>query len=115
VEARNNADSLVYQTEKTLRELGERVPQSERQNIERLVSDLQGSVKGEDVAVIQRASTDLQNAFYALSQQMAASQNEVAGSGGNGNGRHPTQPGNGQANPPQENEGEVIEGSFRDL
>lgn len=111
VEARNNADNLMYQTEKALRELGERVPQIERQNIEQLVRELREVVKSEDTARIQQASSQLQNAFHALSQQMTASQPGVSGFGGNGNGH---QPGSKQQGSPNEDEGEVIEGSFRD-
>jgi molecular chaperone DnaK len=68
VEARNMADSLAYQTEKTLRELGDKVPAHERQNIEEKLNDLRQALKGDDTAQIKRQD-DLQNAFHALSQQ----------------------------------------------
>jgi molecular chaperone DnaK len=110
VEVRNNADSLAYQTEKALNDLGDKIPAGERQNIQSKIQALRESVKKDDAAQIKRLSDDLQNAFHALSQQLYAQQ---AGpqAGGNGHGNfaegHPTQP-----NPPHSDEGEVVEGEF---
>jgi molecular chaperone DnaK len=70
VEARNNADSLVYQTEKALNELGERVPAQERESIQAKVQALREAAGTEDLSRIQSVSADLQNAFHALSQQL---------------------------------------------
>ena len=100
VEARNNADSLVYQTEKALRDLGEKVPAQERQNIQGKVEALREAVKGDDMERIRLLSSELQNAFYALSQQLYAQQP----AGG--------QPPNGR-NGGHSDEGEVIEGEFQ--
>jgi molecular chaperone DnaK len=104
IEARNQADSLVYQTEKTLRELGDRVPGSERQTIESKLGELREAIKGDDTSRIQRLSEELQNAFHALSQQLYAQQ---------GQGDAPAADGNGSRRGP-EDEGEVVEGEFRE-
>jgi molecular chaperone DnaK len=105
VEARNNADSLAYQTQKTLTELGDKVPAGERQNIQQKVEELQESIKTEDTTRIKQLSDELQNAFHALSQQLYAQQGPTAGAqpadNSKGNGRGP------------EDEGEVIEGEFQ--
>ena len=102
VEARNTADSLAYQTEKTLSELGDRLPAGDRQTIENKVRDLREAIKGDDTAQIRRLSEDLQNAFHAISQQMYAQQQA-------------SQPGaNGQRDGRPEDEGEVVEGEFRE-
>ena len=107
IEARNNADSLAYQTEKTLIELGEKVPSSERQNIQSKIDALREAIKGDDAARIKSLSDELQNAFHALSQQLYAQQQPGGPQpGGNGSG-------NGQAHGP-EDEGEVIEGEFHE-
>jgi molecular chaperone DnaK len=111
VEARNNADSLAYQTEKTLVELGDKVPSSERQNIQSKIDALREVIKGEDAARMKSLSDELQNAFHALSQQLYAQQQPGGpqpGGNGSGNGS-----GNGQAHGP-EDEGEVIEGEFHE-
>jgi molecular chaperone DnaK len=96
VEASNQADSLIYQTEKMLRDLGEKVPGAERQRIEEKVNSLRGVAKGDDLTQIRRLSDELQNALHALSQQL-----------------HAQQGGNGQTSQPRD-EGEVVEGEFRE-
>jgi molecular chaperone DnaK len=110
VEARNAADTLVYQTEKTLKDLGDKVPAAERSNIESKVKELRSAIEGEDKDKIKRLSEDLQNAFHALSQQMYAAQspNQQPGpsASSNGNGHNGHRPG--------EDEGEVIEGEFHE-
>jgi molecular chaperone DnaK len=103
VEARNQADSLTYQTEKALKDLGERIPAGERQAIQEKVDSLRRVMEGEDLEAIKRQSEDLQNAFHALSQQLYAQ------AGGAGNGAAP----GGQESQP-EDEGEVVEGEFRE-
>jgi molecular chaperone DnaK len=102
VEARNMADSLAYQTEKTLHELGDKVPAQERQNIEEKLNDLRQAIKGDDTAQIKRLQDDLQNAFHALSQQLYAQQQQAAQPGGNGHGQSTSE------------EGDVVEGEFRE-
>ena len=103
VEARNMADSLAYQTEKTLRELGDKVPANERQAIEEKINALRQAIKGDDTSNIKRLHDELQNAFHALSQQLYAQQQGATQQpGGNGQGHHP------------EGEGDVVEGEFRE-
>jgi molecular chaperone DnaK len=110
IEARNTADSLAYQTEKTLNELDSKVPADERQNIQGKIEALREVIKGEDVAQIKSLSEELQNAFHALSQQLYAQQGAGPQPGGNGNGSS----GPAQAGETPQDEGEVIEGEFRE-
>jgi molecular chaperone DnaK len=108
VEARNTADSLAYQTEKTLRELGDKLPAGERANIESKVNDLREALKGDDAARIKRLSEELQQALYAISQQLYQQQGgQAPGSVPGGNGHGPSS-GNGRS------EGDVVEGQFRE-
>ena len=82
IDARNTADSLVYQTEKALRDLGDKVPSAERGEIESKINDLKTAAQGEDVGRIQQASEAVQQTFHALSQQLYAQgqpQPEAAG------------------------------------
>ncbi|MFZ6027699.1 MAG: molecular chaperone DnaK [Chloroflexota bacterium] len=111
IEARNNGDSLAYQTEKTLRELGDKLPGSERADIERKVADLREALKGEDVARIKRETEALQQAFYAISQQLYQQQGAgpQAGGNGNGNGHHAADGGAAD----RTDEG-VVDGEFRE-
>jgi molecular chaperone DnaK len=101
IEARNMADSLAYQTEKALGDLGSKVPEREHQTIQQKVNDLREAMKGEDTSRIKNLTSDLQNAFHALSQQLYSQPGPSAPSG------------NGH-NKPRDDEGEVVEGEFRE-
>lgn len=82
IDAKNTADSLVYQTEKALRDLGDKVPSAERGEIETKINDLKTAAQGDDLGRIQQASEAVQQAFHALSQQLYAQgqpQPEAAG------------------------------------
>jgi molecular chaperone DnaK len=79
IEAKNEADSIVYATEKALREHGDKISQDERLNIERTLNDLKDSLKGDDVEKIKklkdeliRVSQKLGEAVYKASQQNAS-------------------------------------------
>ncbi len=113
IQARNTADSLIYQTEKTLRELQDKVPASDRQNIESKLSQLREAIKENDINRINNLTSDLQNAFYALSQQLYAAQG--SSQPGNGDSPSPSSSGNGHKPQNPEDEGEVLEGEFREM
>jgi len=70
IDARNTADSLVYQTEKALRDLGDKVPAAERGTIESKINDLKSAAQSDDISRIKRTSDEVQQAFHALSQQL---------------------------------------------
>jgi molecular chaperone DnaK len=72
VEVRNQADTLAYQAEKALRELGDKVPASDRGQIEDKVRLLREAIDGSDVAHIRQLTDEVQQASYALSQQLYA-------------------------------------------
>jgi len=70
VEARNQADSLAYQMEKTLRDLGDKIASSDRQAMETRIQEVREALKTDDAGRIQRAAEALQQESYRLSQQM---------------------------------------------
>jgi len=113
IQARNMADNLIYQTEKTMRELQDKVPANDRQNIEAKVSQLREAMKGNDINRINDLTNEVQNAFYALSQQLYAAQ--ASGQPGNGGSAGPDSGGNGQKPRNPDGEGEVLEGEFREV
>jgi molecular chaperone DnaK len=105
IEARNQADQLIYTVEKTLTELGERVPEGDRTRIESLTGELRTALQGDDTANIRTLTEQLQQASYALSQQLYQAQGEQPGEGPTPDG---AQPGDGRRD-----EGEdVVEGEF---
>ncbi|MCS6889123.1 molecular chaperone DnaK [Chloroflexus sp.] len=68
VELKNQADSLAYQTEKSLKELGDKIDSIERSRIEGLIKDLREAIAKEDRNRIQQLSNELQQAMFKVSQ-----------------------------------------------
>ncbi|MGY2947246.1 molecular chaperone DnaK [Thermostichus sp. MS-CIW-39] len=85
IERRNKADSLAYQAERQLKELGDKIPSSKRSQIETLVRELREAIQREDDSAIQSKERELQEALYAMSselyQQPGASSSSASGSG----------------------------------
>ena len=79
VEARNNADQLVYQSEKTLSEMGDKIDAGDKQNIESAIANVKSALSGTDVEKIKSASEELQKAFYAVSEKMYQQANPQGG------------------------------------
>ncbi len=72
IDLKNTADNLAYQTEKTLRELGDKVSDGDKKDIEEKIETLKKAAEGNDADSIKKATEDLQNAFNAISQQLYA-------------------------------------------
>ncbi len=70
VDLKNQADQLIYATEKTLKEHGEKVPANTRGNIETAVNNLKEAIKGEDGQAIQRAMDNLSTASQDLGKTL---------------------------------------------
>jgi molecular chaperone DnaK len=86
-EIRNNADSLVYQTEKVLREQGEKVTEEERTAVEGPLSELKTALNGSDNDAIKAATEKLMTASQAFSQKLyeaAARDDNAAGTSASG-------------------------------
>jgi molecular chaperone DnaK len=81
VELKNQADSLAYQSEKTLSELGDKVDSVQRSRIEGLVKDLREALQQEDESRMRSLSEELQQAMYQVSQGAYGSQEQPAGAG----------------------------------
>jgi molecular chaperone DnaK len=123
ITAKNNADSLAYQTEKTLKDLGDKVPANEKSNIEEQIKELRKAAESEDLARIKQQTDTLQNAFHALSQQLYAQEGQPGAAPGGAPGGmpgadFPNYGGNGHngssngANGAKDDEGEILEGEF---
>ncbi len=70
VEVRNQADQMVYQAEKTLNEVGDKVPESEKEPIRTGVEKLKETLKGEDTDAIKAATEELTQLFYKMSEKL---------------------------------------------
>jgi molecular chaperone DnaK len=86
-EVRNNADSLVYQTEKVLREQGDKVSADEKAAVEQPLADLKTAISGNDIDAIKAATETLMTASQAFSQKLyeaAARDTNAAGTSASG-------------------------------
>ena len=70
VDTHNAADQTVYQTEKTLNELGDKISDSEKAEIQAAVDNLKEANKGNDLAAIKAATEAVQQAFYKVSEKL---------------------------------------------
>ena len=70
VEIRNQADQLVYQAEKTLSEVGDKVPESEKAPVQTGLDKLKETLKGEDTDAIKAATEELTQLFYKMSEKL---------------------------------------------
>ena len=91
VEVRNEADSLVYATEKSVKELGDKVAPADKQKIEDAVAALKRALEGDDVAAIKAKTEELKQASYKIAeevykQQQSAGQGAAQDSGAGGAG-----------------------------
>lgn len=93
VDKLNQADSMIFQTEKQLKELGDKIPADKKAPIEKALEDLKAAHKAQDVAGIDRATEALNNAFHAASQDMYNAANaqgaQNAGAGFNAEQQQP--------------------------
>lgn len=79
VDKLNQADSLIFQTEKSLQEVGDKLPADKKSTIEAAVAKLKEAHKAEDLAGIDAAMAEVNNAFQAASQEIYNAQNQAGG------------------------------------
>ncbi|MEA4942471.1 MAG: molecular chaperone DnaK [Oscillibacter sp.] len=70
VEIRNQADQMVYQSEKTLGEMGDKIPADDKSKVQAGIDKLKEALKGTDTAAIKSATEELTQAFYAVSEKL---------------------------------------------
>jgi molecular chaperone DnaK len=107
IQARNQADQMIYATEKSLNELGDTVAEAEKSRIEGMIADLKTAVTSDDISHIKTLTEQVQQASYALSQQLYQSQ-DTPGSNGSANGHSGSES-------KQENPDDVVEGEFQEM
>jgi len=79
VEARNTADALIYQTEKSLKDLGDKVDSSTKSTVESAISRLKKAMEGDDAAEIRRMSEELTQSSHKLAEAMYKQASQAAG------------------------------------
>jgi molecular chaperone DnaK len=85
VDARNQADSLIYSTEKTMRDLGEKVDSAAKENLDQAIAGLKEAAEGEDLGKIKSASEKLNSLLHEIStklyEQVSKEEQAQAGAG----------------------------------
>ncbi len=112
IEVRNHADSLVYSTERTLREHGDKVSAEEKAAVEAALNDAREALKGSDLDRIKQTQDALTKASHKLAEAMYRAQ--AAGDGAAPGAEGPTGPGEAGATADQ-SKGDVIDAEFKDL
>ncbi|MDO5725294.1 MAG: molecular chaperone DnaK [Tissierellia bacterium] len=70
IEVKNNADSLIYQSEKTLQDLGDKVTADEKSNVENHIQELKNVMESGTIEEIKEKSEQLQKSFYSISEKL---------------------------------------------
>ena len=104
IEKLNHADAMIFQTEKQLKEMGDKLPADKRSNIESALNKLKEAHKSQDIAAIDAASEELNNVLQAAAQDLYNAQAQQQGAG--------AQPGPDMNNGNQNNNGA---GDFTDV
>jgi molecular chaperone DnaK len=90
VDARNQADSLAYQVEKTVNENRDRVAVGELSKVDAAIAEARTAAKGEDLSAIKRATDELQRLSHALAEELYKTSKGAPGAGGAGAGNAAT-------------------------
>ncbi len=85
VDTHNNAEHLVYQTEKTLGELGDKATEEEKATVQAAIDKLKEANKGTDLQAIKDAMDEVQKAFYPIAEKMYKNANPEQGCAGDCN------------------------------
>ena len=114
VDIRNNADQMVFQTEKTLKEVGDKVSGAEKSEVESKLNDLKEALKGSDIELIKSKQEELQKAFYALSEKLYQAQAAAQG-GAQGAGPDMGNMGGNMGGNAQNSDPNVVDADFREV
>lgn len=104
IEVKNSAEQLSYQTKKTLTELGEKVSEEDKKDIEAKLAALDSVKDGEDTETIKKATEELTEAFYAVTTKIYQAEAAQQGQGEN------VDPNNGENGPHDDN---VVDADFK--
>jgi molecular chaperone DnaK len=115
VEARNVADSMAYQAEKTLRELGDQVPAEVKSEVESKVTDVRSALETDDTDRIKSSTEALSTAMQQIGQAMYAQQQGTAGTRGPGGFDGTSDTGNGASDTGEKADEGTVEGEFREV
>jgi molecular chaperone DnaK len=113
IEIKNNADTLAYQCEKQLKDLGDKVPEDKKKSVEDAIAKVREAINANDTDAMKKTYEDLQNKFQEISadlyKQAAASAGPTPGAEA---GEHPGPQAEPQAEGPRKDQGDVVDAEF---
>jgi molecular chaperone DnaK len=112
IDARNEADSKVYQLEKLLRENADKIKDADKAPIQSAIEKVKQASSGEDVDALRRAIGDLDQAAHAMSQHLYAQAGPPGGGEGGGTAGGPTGPSGAPSGDGKSGQGDVIDAEF---
>nr|MDA3816239.1 Hsp70 family protein [Prolixibacteraceae bacterium] len=112
----NQADSLIFQTEKQLKEFGDKLPADKKAPIEEALKKLKDAHAKQDIDAIDAASTELNNVFQAASQEMYNDQQQADGQADPQGGEEQQADANaGNQSKGKDDDGEVTDVDFEEV
>ena len=111
IEIKNNADTLAYQSEKQLKELGDKIPADKKKVIEDAIAKVREAIDANDTDAMKRTYEDLQNKFQEISADLykQAAASAGSGPGAQAGGRPQAEP---QTEGPRKDQGDVVDAEF---
>jgi molecular chaperone DnaK len=109
VEARNTAENAAYQAERQIKEMGDSLDSSAKEEIEAAIKDVRDNLESDDVALLNSKTEALQSAFHKVSEQMYAAAQQAA-AGGNGTASADGSAADASADEEEVVDAEVVEG-----
>jgi molecular chaperone DnaK len=114
IEIKNNADTLAYQCEKQLKDLGDKVPEDKKKSVEEAIAKVREAINANDTDAMKRTYEDLQNKFQEISadlyKQAAASAGPAPGPESGGRPGPQAEP--QTDGPPRKDQGDVVDAEF---
>ncbi|HVC23807.1 MAG TPA: molecular chaperone DnaK [Candidatus Dormibacteraeota bacterium] len=115
ISRRNQADSLVYSAEKTLREHGDKVSEEVRDEVNARIASLKEAVAAQNAADIESRQSDLSESLQKIGQAIYQNANQAAAEGEPGAGGEDIPPAAGAADAPQGTDGDVVDAEFKEV
>ena len=113
IEIKNNADTLAYQCEKQLKDLGDKVPEDKKKSVEESIAKVREAINANDTEAMKKTYEDLQNKFQEISadlyKQAAASAGSTPGAEAGGRPGPQAEP---QPDGPRKDQGDVVDAEF---
>jgi molecular chaperone DnaK len=116
VEARNGADTLIYSTEKSMKDLGEKVDGATRAQVEAAVTPLKKAMEGDDIEQIKRLTDQLMQASHKVAEAMYQKAAQSGDAGGEGpTGGPEAGPGAGYSSSKPSGDDDVVDADFEEV